>query len=274
MMRISVVTVCFNAAATIGDTLASVAAQRGVEIEHIVIDGGSRDATMDVIQRYPHVAVAISEPDRGAYDAMNKGLARATGDYVGFLNADDFLCEPDALAAIAAAAGSIKADAIIAGVTMVDGEAPDKVQRYYGIRNYRPWMLGFGHMPPHPTFYARTALLREAGGFDDQFRIAGDFDLILRLFRKGPLRLARVDRALVGFRHGGLSTDGLRAKATLNTEIEHALRAAGLRGVKLRAMLRYLLKLPQFLMRPAKFTGRAAFASQVLSAPQDRATPC
>ncbi|WP_198158561.1 glycosyltransferase family 2 protein [Sphingomonas hankookensis] len=273
-MRISVVTVCFNAAATIGDTLASVAAQHGVEVEHIIIDGGSRDATMDVVRRYPHVAVAISEPDRGAYDAMNKGLARATGDYVGFLNADDFLCEPDALAAIAAAAGAIQADAVIAGVTMVDGETPDKVQRYYGIRNYRPWMLGFGHMPPHPTFYARTTLLGEAGGFDDRFRIAGDFDLILRLFRKGPLRLARVDRALVGFRHGGLSTDGLRAKATLNAEIERALRAAGLRGVKLRAMLRYLLKLPQFLMRPAKFAGRAAFASQVVSAPQDRATPC
>lgn len=249
----SVVTVCFNSAATIGDTLASVAAQRGVAVEHIVIDGGSTDGTMEIVRRRPHVTVAVSEPDKGPYDAMNKGLARATGDYVGFLNADDFLSAPDALAAMAEAAEAADADAVIAGVAMVDQNDPGAVRRYYAVRSYRPWMLALGHMPPHPTFYARTAMLREAGGFDDGFRIAGDFDLILRLFRSRPLRLARVDRALVGFRHGGISTGGLQAKAVLTREVARALSGQGYRAAGLRARARYLLKLPQYLRRPTGF---------------------
>lgn len=256
--RVSVVTVCFNAAHTIAETLASVAAQRGVEVEHIVIDGGSSDDTMAIVTRFPHMAIVVSEPDKGLYDAMNKGLDRATGDLVGFLNADDFLSEPDALAAIARAGED--ADAVIAGVAMVDQDRPDRVRRYYAVRRYRPWMLSLGHMPPHPTFYARPSMLREVGRFDDSFRIAGDFDLILRLFCAGPLRLARVDRALVGFRHGGVSTQGLKAKATLTNEVARSLASAGYRAPKLRSFARYLLKLPQYLRRPAQYRGRGLIA--------------
>lgn len=254
--RVSVVTVCFNAAETIADTLTSVAAQRGVEVEHIVIDGGSTDNTMAIVARYPHVAIALSEPDKGLYDAMNKGLDRATGDLVGFLNADDFFSEPDALAAIADAGNGM--DAVVAGVAMVDQDRSERVRRYYGVRRYRPWMLALGHMPPHPTFYARPELLVAAGRFNDNFRIAGDFDLILRLFRSRPVRFSRVDRALVGFRHGGVSTQGLKSKATLTQEVAQSLAAQGYRVAKLRAAARYLLKLSQYLDRPGYFSGHPA----------------
>lgn len=254
--RVSVVTVCFNAAATIADTLSSVAAQHGVDVEHIVIDGGSTDGTMAIVAGYPHVAIAVSEPDKGLYDAMNKGLDHATGDLVGFLNADDFFSEPDALAAIARAGDGM--DVVVAGVAMVDQDQPDRVRRYYGIRSYRPWMLALGHMPPHPTFYARPALLRAVGKFNDSFRIAGDFDLILRLFQRGPVRLSRVDRALVGFRHGGVSTQGLKSKATLTSEVARSLAAQGFRAARVRAVARYLLKLSQYFDRPAYFAGRPA----------------
>lgn len=254
--RVSVVTVCLNAAATIADTLTSVAAQRGIEIEHIVIDGGSRDETMAIVARYPHVAVVVSEPDKGLYDAMNKGLDCATGDLVGFLNADDFFSEPDALAVIAQAA--VDADVVVAGVAMINEDCSDRVRRYYSVRRYRPWMLALGHMPPHPTFYARPALLRAVGRFDDSFRIAGDFDLILRLFRRGSIRFKRVDRALVGFRHGGVSTQGMKSKATLTNEVARSLAAQGYRVATVRALSRYLLKLPQYFGRPAQFSGRPA----------------
>ncbi|MCW3835395.1 glycosyltransferase family 2 protein [Sphingomonas canadensis] len=247
-MKLSIVTVSWNAAATIGDTLRSVAAQTGADIEHIVIDGGSRDDTMAIVGRFPHVARAVSEPDKGIYDAMNKGLALATGDAVGFLNSDDFFCRTDAAARIAAGLEASGADLVSGAVAIVARDDMARVRRHYRARGFQPWMLRFGHMPPHPAFYARREALVRAGGFDAGFRIAGDFELIVRLFAGGA-RLHTLDETLVGFRDGGASVD----RRTMNGEILGALRRNGIASAPALLWARYPFKAVQLLRRPSDY---------------------
>ncbi|MEI9852604.1 MAG: glycosyltransferase family 2 protein [Sphingomonas sp.] len=245
-MRISVVTVAFDAARTIGDTLRSVAAQTHGDIEHIVIDGGSRDATMAVVGEFPHVACAVSEPDRGIYDAMNKGLRLATGDAVGFLNADDFYCREDAVARIARGLEQSGADAVTGAVALVDRADSAKVRRFYPSTGYRPWMLRFGHMPPHPTLYARRDALLRIGEFDAAMRIAADFEMIVRLYNSGA-RVHALPDTLVGFRDGGTSTRDFDAKLRMNREILASLRRNGIWSAAPLLWARYPFKALQYL---------------------------
>jgi glycosyltransferase involved in cell wall biosynthesis len=248
-MKITVVTVCYNAAGTIADTLASVAAQRGVEVEHVVIDGGSTDGTLEVVRRFPHVAALVSEPDRGIYDAMNKGLARATGDAIGFLNADDWFSRHDALALVAG--GLSDAEAVVGDLVIVDADEPGRVRRFYSSRGFRAWMLRMGHMPPHPTLYVRREIFDEIGGFDDSYRIAGDFDFTVRLLlQRRATRWRRVPHTLVAFRNGGASTRDLAAKVRMNREILRSLRSKGLSLGALALYARYPFKALQLIARP------------------------
>lgn len=248
-MKITVVTVCYNAAQTIADTLRSVAAQRGVEVEHIVIDGSSTDDTLAVVARFPHVSTVVSEPDKGIYDAMNKGLARATGDAIGFLNADDSFCRDDALQLVAAQLAD--ADAVTGDLVIVDGYDTSRVRRFYSSRGFRPWMLRMGHMPPHPTMYVRRAVFDRIGGFDDTYRIAGDFDFTVRLLlRPGAVRWRRVPHTLVAFRNGGASTRDVKAKLRMNREILRSLRSKGLSLGALALYARYPFKAVQLIVRP------------------------
>lgn len=252
-MKITVVTVCFNAATTIGDTLRSVAAQRGVEVEHVVIDGGSTDGTLDVVATFPHVALIVSEPDKGIYDAMNKGVARATGDAVGFLNADDYFLRDDALRLVAE--GLTDVDAVVGDLVIVDGAGKEggkeRVRRFYSSRGFRPWMLRMGHMPPHPTLYVKRAIFEEIGAFDDSYRIAGDFDFTVRLLlQRRQTRWRRVARTLVAFRNGGASTRDMAAKVRMNREISRSLKAKGLSLTPLALYARYPFKALQLVARP------------------------
>lgn len=248
-MKITVITVCYNAAQTIADTLRSVATQRGVEVEHVVIDGGSTDDTLAVVARFPHVAIVVSEPDKGIYDAMNKGLACATGDAIGFLNADDWFCREDALQLVAEHLAD--ADAVTGDLVIVDGDDTSHVRRFYSSRVFRPWMLRVGHMPPHPTMYVRRVVFDRIGGFDDNYRIAGDFDFTVRLLlRPGAVRWRRVPHTLVAFRNGGVSTRNVAAKLRMNREILHSLRSKGLSLGALALYARYPFKAWQFLARP------------------------
>lgn len=247
-MLISVITVCFNSVDTIHDTLTSVQNQIGVEFEHIIIDGNSNDGTLEIVNKFPHVKHLVSEPDDGLYHAMNKGLNLASGDLVGFLNADDFLCASNALALIADSALSNSSDVVIADVAMFDSEKNNEVKRYYGIRNYYKWMIRFGHMPPHPTFYAKPDLLRRIGGFNQKYKIGGDFDLILRLLFKLPIKISKVPKVLVKFRYGGISTSGRSSRTTLTNEIAQSLSQAGFSFPKTRARIRYIFKISQFLI--------------------------
>ena len=256
-MKVSVVTVAYNAAATIADTLKSVAAQAG-EVEHIVIDGGSTDNTAELVAAHARPGtVFVSEPDRGLYDAMNKGVARATGELVGFLNADDFFCRTDIAARFAAGAAA-GADAVSGGVAIVSAANPARLVRAYPPRPFAPWMLRFAHMPPHPGFYARRAVFDRVGGFDPAIRIGADFEWMLRFFVVHRLAAAAIPETLVTLRDGGLSNQGLASRRAIAREALASLRRHGLASATPLVWAKYPVKALQFLGKPHQWPAPAA----------------
>ena len=250
-MKVSIITVSYNSAATIGDTLASVAAQTHPQVEHLVVDGASSDGTLEMVrQRGGHVAKLVSEPDRGIYDAMNKGLALATGDVVGFLNADDMLASTQTVAAMANALATTDADAIYGDLVYVRQERPDQVVRHWHSGEFWPGRLRYGWMPPHPTLYVRRDRLLAMGGFDIRLRIAADYDLMLRLLRQPEVRVTYLPLVLVRMRTGGASNRSLSALWRKSCEDLGALRRSGTGG--LGALLcKNARKLPQFFSGPS-----------------------
>lgn len=261
-MKISIITVAYNAEATIADTLASVKAQTWGDYEHIVIDGASTDGTVRVLAEHGHSRMIVfSEPDKGIYDAMNKGIRLAGGDLIGFLNADDFYARVDALAALAAAAQrDDRAGAIGGGVAMVDPRNTRRMRRYYPSDGFHPWMLRFGHMPPHPGFYVRREALAQVGEFDPQLRTGADFEWMVRFFHVHKLRLRPTPETLVAFRMGGTSTSGLQSLRNINREALASCRRWGIGSNGLAIWAKYLVKTQQYLRRPTDFPAAADVA--------------
>jgi glycosyltransferase involved in cell wall biosynthesis len=220
-VRITVVTVCRNAADTIGEALDSFFRQSHPDKELIVVDGASTDGTMTVVQAIAGNGVrVISEPDRGPYDAMNKGLRVFGGDAVGFLNADDRFHDGDSLAAVADALE--RADVCYADLDFVDS-----CDRAQVVRRWRstPWRKGGfrrGWMPAHPTFYCRRRVADQVGGFDLRYRIAADYDFMLRALELADFDAVHVPRVLVDMRAGGLSSASLHARVRHSLESLHS----------------------------------------------------
>lgn len=215
-----------------------------------MVDGGSTDGTLAVLRRDgAHVAAVTSEPDRGPYDAMNKGLARATGEIVGFLNADDAYAAPDVLATVAAAMQADDLDAVFGDVAYVHGDAPDRIVRRYRSDRFSPDRIGAGWMPAHPALFLRREVYGRVGGFRTDYRIAGDFEFVVRAFAGNGLRYRHLSRILVMMRMGGLSTSGLRGTILLNREVLRACRENGVRTGILRLLSRYPAKLLEFVVR-------------------------
>lgn len=256
-MKVSIITVARNAAATIGDTLDSVAAQNHPEIEHLVIDGASSDDTAAVVAARSTPATRFySEPDAGLYDAMNKGVARATGDLIGFLNADDLFCRTDAVALLAAAAGA--GDAVSGGVAIVDVDDIDRLVRSYPSRPFARWMLRFGHMPPHPGFYATRAAFDRVGGFDPAIRIGADFEWMVRFFAVHGLRDTPIPETLVTLREGGLSNSGFASRKAINIEAVASLRRHDIMTGLPVVWSKYALKALQLVMPAHQWPAPAA----------------
>ncbi len=245
-LKVTVITVCYDSERTIVDALRSVQAQRHPAIEHIVIDGASRDATARMVrENSSRVSVLVSEPDGGIYDAMNKGLARATGDIVGFLNADDVYADADVVARIAAAAAAPdRPDAVFGDLLYVDAIDMQRVVRRWRSGPFEAGRLRYGWMPPHPTFYARTEVLRALGGFDTRYRIAADYDCMLRYLARPGVRAAYIDDVLVRMRTGGASNRSLAAVLRKSSEDLRALRSNGVGGL-FTLGCKNLRKLPQ-----------------------------
>lgn len=248
-MRISIVTVCYNAEKTIADTIQSVRAQQNADFEHIIVDGASRDRTREIVERLGHDRLTlVSEADRGLYDAMNKGAAMARGDLIGFLNSDDFYCRTDALSLIAAAARKHRdAAAISAGLVFVDLDRISHVRRTYGSVGFRRWMLRFGHMPPHPGFYTRTEAFKTVGAFEIDRRIGGDFEWMVRFFHVHGLTAVPLPETIVAMRMGGLSTSGWESARTINAEALRSLNQHKIRSAAALIWSKYLLKAGQFI---------------------------
>lgn len=256
-MKVSIVTVSFNAAATLADTLESVARQRGVEVEHWLVDGGSTDSTRDVVARHgTHLAGFVSERDRGLYDAMNKGAARSRGDVIGFLNADDWYAAPDALAAVTATFAASRADLVYGDIDLVAAAPPFAVRRAWRDAAHVPRdFFRRGWQPAHPATFVTRALFERVGGFELRYRIAADYAFLARTMAQPTLTLAHTQKTLVNMRLGGASTSGPGAVWRANVECAQALAALG-RWPWGTIALKTLRKLPQLAAAPAAASSR------------------
>ncbi|TRZ56759.1 MAG: glycosyltransferase, partial [Rhodocyclaceae bacterium] len=197
-MKISIVTACYNSESTIEDTLDSVAGQTHPDIEHIIVDGYSTDRTMEIVNRHRDgLGIVVSAPDNGIYDAMNKGIALASGDVIGFLNSDDCFAGPGELEFVAQAFEDPAVDACHADLVYVAERDPGRVVRYWKSAEYRYGQFRTGWMPAHPTFYVRRSVYQKFGGFDLQFRLQADFELTMRLLEVHRIRSVHIPRVLV-----------------------------------------------------------------------------
>lgn len=252
-MKISIVTIAFNAADTIADTVASVVGQRlpdGVALEYIVVDGGSTDGTLDVIAPWrDRVDVLISEPDEGLYDGMNKGIAAATGDFVGVLNSDDLYAEVEVLAKVARRLLESGADGLYGDLVYVDRVDTSRVTRKWVSGVYREGAFLQGWMPPHPTFFARREAFERWGGFNLALKSAADYELMLRFIHKHGLQVAYLPEVMVRMRVGGMSNASAGNRLRANREDKAAWRMNGLKPLPWTLVMKPLRKIGQFLKR-------------------------
>lgn len=228
-MKISIVTVCYNSAETIEDTIQSVLAQHYPAIEYIVVDGASKDNTLDIVSKYSdRISTVISEPDKGIYDAMNKGIALATGDYVGILNSDDVFADADVIVRLVEHLRQHPMlDASYADLVFVERTDLHKITRRYSSSRFAPWMIRFGLMLPHPTFYAKRELFSRYGLYKLDYRVSADFELMTRFIHSGAF-IGRHDSVMVKMRQGGISTTGFWWRIHQNMEIVRACRENGI----------------------------------------------
>lgn len=250
-MKVSIITVAYNSAKTIGDTLGSVASQTYGNIEHIVIDGASTDDTMDIVRREgQHVACVVSAKDHGIYDAMNKGLSLATGEIVGFLNSDDIFASPNIIALIAESFLRHPVDGVYGDLVFVDPGNLDRIIRYWQPGPHALGACAKGWMAPHPTLYLRRSALQRVGGFDLKFKLQADFDLMLRLFEKERIRTKYLPQVLVRMRMGGATTGSISNIIKGNLEASQACKRAGFSGGILFLVSKMASRLPHFFSRP------------------------
>jgi len=243
--------VCFNSAATLEETILSVAAQRHADREHIIVDGGSSDGTREILARHRHhLAHALSEPDGGIYDAMNKGIGLANGEVVGFLNADDRYTHPGVLSRIADQFTSPQVGACYADLVYVDNADTSQVVRYWTSRPYEAGLFEKGWMPAHPTFYARRELYGRLGGYNTAYRLQSDFELTLRFLAVHGVKSVYVPETWVEMRSGGVSNRSVRNVIRGNLEAYRAARSNGLRVSPFFMVRKVLSRVPQFISRP------------------------
>ena len=252
-MKISIVTPVFNDH-RVGRALESVLSQRhDHELELVVVDAGSTDGTLDILNRYADsVSTLISEPDKGIFDGMNKGVRRATGDVVGILNADDRYADEFVLRDVMDALSDENVDACYGNLVYVNDK--DEVTRYWKSGEYRASKWRWGWMPPHPTFFVRRSLYERYGAFDLEFPIAADYEFMLRLFLKRRIRVKYLDRVLSLMAQGGESNGSLSNVVRANAEVARAWRHNNLSGGLLVPFLKPASKLFQFAAKPAKST--------------------
>jgi glycosyltransferase involved in cell wall biosynthesis len=251
VITFSIITVVRNRADTIADTIASVAAQRHPAVAHLVIDGASTDGTLEVIGPYrDRLAQVVSEPDRGIYDAMNKGLRAAAGDVIGFLNADDVYADDRVLGDVAALFEDTDVEAVYGDLVYVSADDPSKVVRFWKSRDYRPGLFRTGWMPAHPTFFARRSVYERYGGFDLSYRLQSDFDLTMRLLEVHRIRSRYLPRVLTRMRIGGATNNSVRNVIRGNLEAYRACRKNAPGVTPFFLVRKVLSRVPQYFARP------------------------
>ena len=270
-LKISVITAAYNSGKTIEDTLKSVSGQTYPDVEHIIKDGGSKDDTLEICERYRREFYTsserqgtsgkslkiLSDKDKGIYDAMNQGIEAATGDVVGILNSDDFYTSEDVLQRVAEEfEADPRLEALYGDIHFVSEDAslavPGKCVRYYSSSYFRPCLLRFGFMPAHPSFYVRREVYEKYGLYDLQFRTSSDFEWMVRIFAKYHINSKYIKKDFVTMREGGASTAGLEAKNRVDNDIVTSLKKHGIFTCGAFRYVRYAWKVSELLVSRIK----------------------
>lgn len=251
MTRVSIITAVYNRASTVECALESIRAQCDVEIEVIVVDGMSNDGTAEVLERNrSQIDTLIQEPDDGIYDALNKGLRVASGDVIGFLHADDFFANPWVLRNVVKQFQTTDCDGVYGDLLYVSAENSSDVIRYWRAGEFRPPMLRWGWMPPHPTVYLRRNAYQALGGFRTDFQIAADYEMLVRVFAKYRFKMRYLDEVMVKMRVGGKSNATIRNRMRANWEDRQAWAINGMRPPTGLRFTKPMRKLSQYWRRP------------------------
>lgn len=254
-MKVTLITVCRNAEEVLAGTLDSILAQEHPDIETIVIDGASTDGTLKILQRYgSRLSRVVSEPDKGIYDAMNKGLRLATGEVIGFVNAGDLLMTPATIGEVVDAFQRSGADAVYGDIIMVDEHDVRNVKRVWRSGAYRRSRFRAGWMPPHVATFFRKGVYDRFGLFRDDLRIAADYEILFRFLYKEKVSAAHLPSVLVRFRLGGMSNGTIGRILKANAEVRRAWRLNGTQAPPLLVTRKLWSKVMQTLLRAQRAT--------------------
>jgi len=248
-MKVSVITAVFNRVASISCAIDSVKNQDYPLVEHVIVDGGSTDGTLDVIKQYSSLNIrVISEPDNGIYDALNKGFYLSSGEIIAIVHSDDYLVSPSVLSTVASAFEDISVDGVYGDLEYVSNDDSCRIVRYWRAGEYHPELLRYGWMPPHPTLFLRRKVIEKFGGYNTDFRISADYDAMLRYLRIGKIKLVYIPQVLVRMRVGGASNRSLASIYRKSVEDYRVIRGHKLGGV-IVLFLKNATKVVQFFVR-------------------------
>lgn len=245
-MLVSIITATYNSAATLRDCLQSVAMQSYAPIEHIIIDGASKDDSLSIAQSFAHIAQVHSEKDQGIYDAMNKGIALATGDIIGILNSDDFYVDERVIQDIVTVFENSNCDVVYADLQYVDRERTDKIIRTWKSGTMQQRSFLYGWMPPHPTVFVRRKVYEQYGAFNLSLKSAADYEFMLRVLYKEKCPVAYLPKTIVKMRDGGQSNQSIKHRIFANREDKKAWALNGLQPYFFTLLLKPARKLIQY----------------------------
>ena len=247
-IKVSIITVVFNNSSTIKNAIDSVLGQTYKNIEYIVIDGGSTDGTVDVIEKYSDkISIFLSEPDEGLYDGLNKGIKLATGDIIAILHSDDVFYDKCVVSDMVDKMHVTGSEFCFSDLVIVDNK---KILRYYMANYYKRWLFRIGWLPPHPTCFMKRSLFHEFGLYSTKYKGAGDFDFLVRIFYGRDIQWAYLNRITVKMQYGGISNSGWRSKVSNAQEISKILKNNNVFSLTIFQLLRYLIRLVEMVIKP------------------------
>lgn len=248
-MKVSIITTSYNSGHTIKDTLMSVATQDYPDVEHLIIDGGSTDETLEVVSRFKHHSLVVSEKDGGIFHAMNKGLRLCTGDVICFLNSDDWYHTDDVISKVVRNLTYSNCKVVYGDLQYVKQYNPERIVRTWKSGQFRRKNLYYGWMPPHPAFFAKKEVYEEVGFFNTDLNSAADYELMLRILLKHEHDACYIPEVLVKMRQGGYSNASLKNRLRANNEDHQAWLMNGLKPLIFTRYLKPIRKIPQFFLR-------------------------
>lgn len=256
LSKVSIITVVYNNVKYIRSAIDSVLSQTYQNIEYIVIDGGSKDGTVEIIEEYKdQISIFVSEPDKGIYDALNKGILEASGDVIGILHSDDLYCDERVISDSLQKMKDVNAEVCFSDMIIIDSES-EKIIRYYMAHYFKRWLFRIGWMPPHPTSFFKRTLFDEFGLYSLSYKVVGDFDFFVRIFYGRIISWVYLERVTVKMRLGGISNSGFSSKRQIANEINLSLRANKVWSISVLQLGRYFIRAMELIIRPknGKFT--------------------